>query len=121
MFLLHFLAYLVMYLKTEDETLRRMLLVFYMGQVVFSCLHLYLPVYLQECVKTSGKLLYAPGLWFYHAYRLSLDKGLDKAFKQFVIVAAAAILSWLVPFIMERFWQLYKFQWVYAGSGWLRF
>ena len=43
--------------------------------------------------------------------RLSLDKGLDKAFKQFVIVAAAAILSWLVPFIMERFWQLYKFQW----------
>jgi cell division protein FtsW (lipid II flippase) len=49
--------------------------------------------------------------------RLSLDKGLDKAFKQFVIVAAAAILSWLVPFIMERFWQLYKFQWVYAGIG----
>lgn len=37
MFLLHFLAYVVMYLKTEDETLRRMLLVFYMGQVVFSC------------------------------------------------------------------------------------
>ncbi len=35
--LLHFLAYVVMYLKTEDETLRRMLLVFYMGQVVFSC------------------------------------------------------------------------------------
>ena len=31
MFLLHFLAYLVMYLKTEDETLRRMLLVFYIG------------------------------------------------------------------------------------------
>lgn len=28
MFLLHFLAYVVMYLKTEDETLRRMLLVF---------------------------------------------------------------------------------------------
>ncbi len=35
--LLHFLAYLVMYLKTEDETLSRMLLVFYIGQVVFSC------------------------------------------------------------------------------------
>ena len=49
--------------------------------------------------------------------RLSLDKGLDKAFKQFEIVAAAAILSWLVPFIMERFWQLYKFQWVYARIG----
>ena len=49
--------------------------------------------------------------------RLSLDKGLDKAFKQFVIVAAAAVVSWLVPFIMERFWQLYKFQWLYGGIG----
>ena len=65
MFLLHFLAYVEMYLKTEDETLRRMLLVFYMGQVVFflfytasgfvSCAKLYLPVYLQKCIKTSGK------------------------------------------------------------------
>ena len=30
-----FSQHVVMYLKTEDETLRRMLLVFYMGQVVF--------------------------------------------------------------------------------------
>ena len=56
MFLLHFLAYLVMYLKTEDETLSRMLLVFYIGQVAFfPAVHLYLPVYLQKCIKTSGK------------------------------------------------------------------
>ena len=37
MFLLHFLAYVVMYLKTEDETLRRMLLVFYVVRWCFSC------------------------------------------------------------------------------------
>ena len=56
MFLLHFLAYLVMYLKTEDETLSRMLLVFYIGQGgIFPAVHLYLPVYLQKCIKTSGK------------------------------------------------------------------
>ena len=42
MFLLHFLAYLVMYLKTEDETLSRMLLVFYIGQVVFFLLYIYI-------------------------------------------------------------------------------
>ena len=42
MFLLHFLAYVVMYLKTEDETLRRMLLVFYMGQVVFFLFYIYI-------------------------------------------------------------------------------
>ena len=62
----------------------------------------------EMCIRDSGFIMLT---------RLSLDKGLDKAFKQFVIVAAAAILSWLVPFIMERFWQLYKFQWVYAGIG----
>ena len=55
MFLLHFLAYLVMYLKTEDETLSRMLLVFYRPGGIFPAVHLYLPVYLQKCIKTSGK------------------------------------------------------------------
>ena len=42
--------------------------------------------------------------------KLDLEIQSVRFFKQFVIVAAAAILSWLVPFIMERFWQLYKFQ-----------
>ena len=119
MFLLHFLAYVVMYLKTEDETLRRMLLVFYMGQVVFFLFYIYIYRFIYRNVSrllvNNCCMLLACG--FIMLTRLSLDKGLDKAFKQFVIVAAAAILSWLVPFIMERFWQLYKFQWVYAGIG----
>ena len=119
MFLLHFLAYVVMYLKTEDQTLRRMLLVFYMGQVVFFLFYIYIYRFIYRNVSrllvNNCCMLLACG--FIMLTRLSLDKGLDKAFKQFVIVAAAAILSWLVPFIMERFWQLYKFQWVYAGIG----
>ena len=118
MFLLHFLAYVVMYLKTEDETLRRMLLVFYMGQVVFFLFYIYIYRFIYRNVSrllvNNCCMLLACG--FIMLTRLSLDKGLDKAFKQFVIVAAAAILSWL-PFIMERFLQLYKFQWVYAGIG----
>ena len=112
MFLLHFLAYVVMYLKTEDETLRRMLLVFYVGQVVFFLFYIYIYRFIYRNVSrllvNNCCMLLACG--FIMLTRLSLDKGLDKAFKQFVIVAAAAILSWLVPFIMERFWQLYKFQ-----------
>ena len=119
MFLLHFLAYVVMYLKTEDETLRRMLLVFYIGQVVFFLLYIYIYRFIYRNVSrllvNNCCMLLACG--FIMLTRLSLDKGLDKAFKQFVIVAAAAILSWLVPFIMERFWQLYKFQWLYGGIG----
>ena len=119
MFLLHFLAYLVMYLKTEDETLSRMLLVFYIGQVVFFLLYIYIYRFIYRNVSrllvNNCCMLLACG--FIMLTRLSLDKGLDKAFKQFVIVAAAAVVSWLVPFIMERFWQLYKFQWLYGGIG----
>ena len=58
MFLLHFLAYLVMYLKTEDEPLRRVLLgwsILFRPGGIFPAVHLYLPVYLQKCIKTSGK------------------------------------------------------------------
>ena len=49
--------------------------------------------------------------------RLSLDAGMDRAIRQFVIAAAAAAAAWLVPWVMERFWQLYRFQWIYAGAG----
>ncbi len=49
--------------------------------------------------------------------RLSMAKGLDKALRQFAIVVISAALAWLVPYIMERVWQLYKLQWVYAGAG----
>lgn len=96
-----------------------MLLVFYVGQVVFFLFYIYIYRFIYRNVSrllvNNCCMLLACG--FIMLTRLSLDKGLDKAFKQFVIVAAAAILSWLVPFIMERFWQLYKFQWVYAGIG----
>ena len=113
MFLLHFLAYVVMYLKTEDETLRRMLLVFYMGQVVFFLFYIYIYRFIyRKCVKTSGNqlLLYALAYGFIMLTRLSLDKGLDKAFKP-RIASSGCDPFWLVPFIMEQFWQLYKFQW----------
>ncbi len=85
MFLLHFLAYLVMYLKTEDETLSRMLLVFYIGQVAFFLLYIYIYRFIYRNVSrllvNNCCMLLACG--FIMLTRLSLDKGLDKAFKQF--------------------------------------
>ena len=60
MFLLHFLAYVVMYLKTEDETLRRMLLVFYMGQVVFFLFYIYIYRFIYRNV---SRLLVNNCLW----------------------------------------------------------
>lgn len=49
--------------------------------------------------------------------RPPLDKGLDKAVRQYVIVVISACLAWAIPYIMERVWQLYKLQWLYAGWG----
>ena len=120
MFLLHFLAYVVMYLKTEDETLRRMLLVFYMGQVVFFLFYIYIYRFIYRNVSrllvNNCCMLLACG--FIMLTRLSLDKGLDKAFKQFVIVAAFpgwCLLSW------NGSGSFINSSGCMQGSGWLRF
>ena len=52
MFLNHLLAYLIIYLKTEDLRV----VAFYLAQVVFfSGLHLPVPAVLPECIPPSGK------------------------------------------------------------------
>ena len=119
MFAIHFLAYLVMFLKTEDEGMQAMLLAFYGAQVVFFLCYIYLYRLLYRNVSrllvNNACMLLCVG--FIMLTRLSMAKGLDKALRQFAIVVISAALAWLVPYIMERVWQLYKLQWVYAGAG----
>ena len=119
MFSIHFLAYLVMYLKTGNEGVKMMLIAFYVAQVVFFLCYIYMYRFLYRNVSrllvNNTCMLLCVG--FIMLTRLSLDKGLDKAVRQFVIVVISAALSWLVPYVMERVWQLYKLQWVYAGTG----
>lgn len=119
MFAIHFLAYMVMYLKTGQEGVQMMLLAFYGAQVVFFLCYIYMYRYLYPRVSrllvNNTCMLLCVGLIMLS--RLSLDKGLDKAVRQFVIVVAAAVLTWLIPCIMERVWQLYKLSWLYGGLG----
>ena len=119
MFAIHFLAYLVMFLKTEDEGMQAMLLAFYGAQVVFFLCYIYLYRLLYRNVSrllvNNACMLLCVG--FIMLTRLSMAKGLDKALRQFAIVVISAVLAWLVPYIMERVWQLYKLQWVYAGCA----
>lgn len=119
MFAIHFLAYMVMYLKTAQEGVRVMLIAFYAAQVVFFLCYIYLyrclyPNVSRLLVNNTCMLLC---VGFIMLTRLSLDKGLDKAVRQFVIVVAAAVFAWLIPCIMERVWQLYKPWWLYGGLG----
>lgn len=119
MFAIHFLAYMVMYLKTAQEGVRVMLIAFYAAQVVFFLCYIYLyrclyPNVSRLLVNNTCMLL---SVGFIMLTRLSLDKGLDKAVRQFVIVVAAAVFAWLIPCIMERVWQLYRPWWLYGGLG----
>ena len=49
--------------------------------------------------------------------RLSIEKGQNLAIKQFVVVAAAAAICMLIPFIIDRVWQLVKIPWIYGIGG----
>lgn len=119
MYAIHFLAYAVMYLKTENDGVRLMLIAFYAAQVVFFLCYIYLYRFLYRNVSrllvNNTCMLLCVG--FIMLSRLSLDKGLDKAVRQYVIVVISACLAWAIPYIMERVWQLYKLQWLYAGVG----
>ena len=99
--------------------MRLMLIAFYVAQVVFFLCYIYLYRFLYRNVSrllvNNTCMLLCVG--FIMLSRLSLDKGLDKAVRQYVIVVISACLAWAIPYIMERVWQLYKLQWLYAGVG----
>lgn len=119
MFAIHFLAYLVMCLKTEDQVLQGMLMAFYCAQVTFFLCYIYLYRIIYRNVSrllvNNTCMLLCVGLIM--LTRLSLSRGLERSVRQFVIVVVSAIGAWFIPYIMERVWQLYKLQWLYASLG----
>lgn len=115
MFLIHFLAYLVLGLKAGSEAQRLQLWAFYAAQVVFFLCYIYLYRLIYRNVSrllvNNTCMLLCVG--FIMLTRLSMDK----AIRQFVIAVLAAAVTWLAPYVMERVWQLCRLQWVYAAAG----
>lgn len=111
MFLMHLLAYAILFLKSEDE---RMIL-FYLAQVVFFACYIWLYRLFYRNVSrilvNNMCMLLCVG--FIMLSRLSFDR----AVRQFLIVAAAALVTWIIPFIIDRVWQLAKIPWVYGMLG----
>lgn len=111
MFLIHFLAYAVIYLKTEDLRM----VVFYAAQVLFFLVYIlfYRVLYrnVSRILVNNVCMLLCVG--FIILARLSLDK----AIRQFAIVVISAVITWLVPVIVDRVWQLSKLAWLYAVLG----
>lgn len=111
MFLMHLLAYAVLYLKSEDERV----VLFYLAQMVFFAAYMGLSRYfyrnLSRILMNNMCILLMIGLMI--LTRLSFDK----AVRQFLIVAVAVLITWIIPFVMDRAWQLAEIPWVYGIGG----
>ena len=111
MFLMHFVAYAILFLKSEDERV----VLFYLAQLVFFAAYigLYRLFYrnMSRILVNNMCMLLCVGVII--LTRLSFDK----AVRQFMIVAVSALVTWIIPFIMDRVWQLAKIPWVYGGLG----
>lgn len=111
MFLFHFLAYVILYLNTKNI----LILIFYGAQIVFLGAYIYLTRLFYRNVSrllvNNMCLLLCVG--FVILTRLSFGR----AVRQFAIVAIAAVVTWVIPFIIERVWQLSKIPWFYACLG----
>lgn len=120
MFLIHFLAYLTLALRAENEGLQMMLWAFYGAQTVFFLCYIYLyrMIYrnVSRLLVNNTCMLLCVGMII--LTRIAMARGsLDSVLRQFAIVVASAAVTWLIPWVMERFWQLCRLQWVYAGVG----
>jgi len=111
MFLLHFIAYLILYLKTEDERI----VLFYLAQVVFFAAYVGLSGIFYRNVSrllvNNMCILLCVG--FIILTRLSFVR----AVRQFLIVAVSALVTWIIPFVMDRVWQLCRLPWLYGIVG----
>lgn len=111
MFLMHLLAYLIIYLKTGELQV----LVFYAAQAVFflAYIYLYRIIYrnVSRLLVNNACMLLCVGLIM--LTRISLNR----AIRQFVIIAASAMITWLVPWIIAHVWQLSRGAVLYAIVG----
>lgn len=111
MFFIHFLGYLTLYLKLEDDKI----LMFYWAQVFFFLAYLILSKVFYRNI--SRLLLNNMCMLLCVGFIMLTRLNMDKAGRQFMIVFAAAVATWIIPFIIDRTWQLSRIPWVYGIIG----
>lgn len=111
MFLLHILAGTVIYLRTEDEKVA----VFFGAQLLFFAL--YLLLYRLFYRNASRLLLNNTCMLLSTGFIMLTRISMDRAVRQFAIVAVAAFITMLIPFIIDRTWQLARIPWIYGSIG----
>lgn len=111
MFLIHVLAYTVIYMRTGDEKM----ILFFGAQLLFFVL--YLSLYRLIYRRRSQLLLNNTCMLLCVSLIMLTRINFDRAVRQFAIMAAAAALTLVIPFVIDRAWQLARIPWVYGAVG----
>lgn len=111
MYLIQVLAYVIMYLKTNDERL----VLFYLAQVIFLAGYIWLNRLFYR--KGSRVLVNNVCILLCIGFIMLTRLNMDRALRQFIIVVISALLTLIIPFIMDRVWQLGKIPWIYGSVG----
>lgn len=111
MFMLHILANLLIVLNTKSEEL----ILFYGMQVLFFVCYLSLSKFFYK--KISRLLLNNICMLLGTGFIILTRLNPDRAMRQFLIVVVSAVVTWIIPFIIDRVWQLVKLAWLYGILG----
>ncbi len=109
--LIHFLCHLVIFLNTQEMTV----LPLYMAELAFLIGY---PSVFRLLYRNMNRLL-INNLCLFVSYGLIMLERLDmnKAVKQFVIIVGAAVLTLVIPFVIDRIWDLMRYRYVFAVVG----
>lgn len=111
MFLIHILAYAVIYLRTDDEKM----ILFFGAQFLFFVLYLFF--YRLFYHNLSRLLLNNTCMLLCISFIILTRISFERAVRQFAIVVVSAVITLIIPFIIDRTWQLAKIPWVYGMIG----
>lgn len=111
MYLIHLIAYVVIYAVTDDI----LMIFFYAFQVMFvaitiSCYHLFYE-------HASGLLMNNMCMMLLIGFIMLTRLTVDKAVKQFVIAAVAMVITLIIPVLIRKVKGLRQLPWLYAAAG----
>ena len=111
MYLIHFMAFVSMYLKTNEEKL----IIFYLVQVLilFSTINLFTRIYPKSARLVVNNMCMLLTIGFIMITRLQYNK----AVKQSVIVAVSVGISLIIPILIKKIKGLSELRVVYAMIG----
>lgn len=111
LFLIFLLSGTIIYLQTEDEAV----VLFFGAQLVFFVL--YQLLYRLFYRNASRLLLNNTCMLLCTSFIMLTRISMDKAVRQFIIMVVAAVITMIIPYVIDRTWQLAKIPWVYGLIG----